>query len=109
DIPFNYANVIVLPLLLGIGVDSGIHLVMRQEHLQHADDHVFDTSTPRAVIFSSLTTIASFGSLMLSPHRGTASMGELLSIAIAATLACTFFLLPAAFRLGSKRREKQPT
>lgn len=102
DIPFNYANVIVLPLLLGIGVDSGIHLVLRQQQMK-LGDNVYGTSTPRAVFFSAATTVASFGSLMLSPHRGTASMGELLSIAIAYTLVCTLIVLPAAFRFGERR------
>jgi len=96
NIPFNYANVIVLPLLIGIGVDSGIHLVMRHDQVA-AGEGVYGTSTPRAVLFSALTTLASFGSLMLSPHRGTASMGELLTIAIAFTLICTLIVLPAAF------------
>ena len=102
NIPFNYANVIVLPLLIGIGVDSGIHLVMRQNQIRAGED-VHGTSTPRAILFSALTTVASFGSLMLSPHRGTASMGELLSIAIAFTLICTLIVLPAAFRFGDRR------
>ncbi len=104
DVPFNYANVIVLPLLIGIGVDSGIHLVMRQQQVK-AGEGLYGTSTPRAVLFSALTTVASFGSLMLSQHRGTASMGELLSIAIAFTLVCTLIVLPAAFRLGQRRAE----
>ena len=102
DIPFNYANVIVLPLLIGIGVDSGIHLVLRHDQVA-AGEGVYGTSTPRAVLFSALTTVASFGSLMLSPHRGTASMGELLSIAIAFTLICTLVVLPAAFNYAEKR------
>ena len=102
NIPFNYANVIVLPLLLGVGVDSGIHLVLRQQQVK-SGEHVYGTSTPRAVLFSALTTVASFGSLMLSPHRGTASMGELLSIAIAYTLVCTLIVLPPLFRLGERR------
>ena len=104
-IPFNYANVIVLPLLIGIGVDSGIHLVMRHNQVA-AGEGVHGTSTPRAILFSALTTVASFGSLMLSPHRGTASMGELLSIAIAFTLICTLIVLPAAFQLEERRRLK---
>ncbi len=102
DIPFNYANVIVLPLLIGIGVDSGIHLVLRHDQVA-AGEGVYGTSTPRAVLFSALTTVASFGSLMLSPHRGTASMGELLSIAIAFTLICTLVVLPAAFDYAERR------
>jgi hopanoid biosynthesis associated RND transporter like protein HpnN len=103
DIPFNYANVIVLPLLMGIGIDSGIHLVMRKRQLDVGED-IYGASTPRAVLFSALTTVASFGSLMLSPHRGTASMGELLSIAIGFTLLCTLIVLPAAFRLFEGRK-----
>lgn len=103
DIPFNYANVIVLPLLMGIGIDSGIHLVMRQRQLD-VGENIYGASTPRAVLFSALTTVASFGSLMLSPHRGTASMGELLSIAIGFTLLCTLIVLPAAFRLFDRRK-----
>lgn len=105
DIPFNYANVIVLPLLIGIGVDSGIHLVMRQRQIE-AGEGIFGTSTPRAVLFAALTTVASFGSLMLSPHRGTASMGELLSIAILFTLICTLVVLPAAFHYEERRNSK---
>ena len=104
-IPFNYANVIVLPLLIGIGVDSSIHLVMRHDQVA-AGEGIFGTSTPRAILFSALTTVASFGSLMLSPHRGTASMGELLSIAIAFTLICTLIVLPAAFRYQESRIKK---
>lgn len=103
DIPFNYANVIVLPLLLGLGVDSGIHLVLRNQQIKEGGD-VYDTATPRAVVFSALTTIASFGSLMLSPHRGTASMGELLSIAIFFSLVCALIVLPAAFAFGERRK-----
>ncbi len=103
DIPFNYANVIVLPLLLGIGIDSGIHLVLRERHIR--DGTVDDSpATPRAILFAALTTIASFASLMLSSHRGTASMGELLTIAIGLTLVCTLIVLPVAFRLFHKGR-----
>lgn len=99
DIPFNFANVIVLPLLIGLGVDSGIHLVMRarEETEGRAGEpagHVLASSTPRAVFLSALTTVSSFGTLALSAHRGTASMGELLMIAIALTLVCTLVVLP---------------
>lgn len=110
DVPFNYANVIVLPLLMGIGIDSGIHLVLRQQKVERrsargqAVASVYGTATPRAVLFSAMTTVGSFGSLMLSEHRGTASMGQLLSIAIAYTLVCTLIVLPAVFRVRDQRR-----
>ncbi len=100
NIPFNYANVIVLPLLLGIGVDSGIHLVMHQRQQEAgAGKSGNENATRRAVFYAALTTIASFGSLMISSHRGTASMGELLSIAIGFTLLCTLIVLPVAIRM----------
>lgn len=100
DRPFNFANVIVLPLLIGLGVDSGIHLAMRARRTDAAS--VFQTSTPRAVVFSALTTIGSFGSLALSDHRGTASMGELLVIAIAFTLLATLVVLPGLMKLQGR-------
>jgi hopanoid biosynthesis associated RND transporter like protein HpnN len=101
-IAFNFANVIVLPLLLGIGVDSGIHLVHR-----HRDAHgremesaapeveLLGTSTAQAVLFSALTTMGSFGSLALSTHPGIASLGRLLLIGVTYTLLCNLIVLPA--------------
>ncbi|HSJ98751.1 MAG TPA: MMPL family transporter, partial [Myxococcota bacterium] len=94
-LPFNYADVIVLPLLLGIGVDSGIHLVHRFRHEPHASGGVLQTSTARAVLFSALTTLASFGSLGLSSHLGIASLGRLLALGIAMMLVANLVLLPA--------------
>ena len=93
-ISFNFANVIVLPLLAGLGVASGIHLVARAREPEQTTA-LMQTSTPRAVILSALTTIGSFGSLAVSSHRGTSSMGELLTIAIAFTLISTLIVLPA--------------
>ncbi|MFQ5955020.1 MAG: MMPL family transporter, partial [Kiloniellales bacterium] len=103
--PFNFANVIVLPLLLGLGVASGIHLVMRTR-AEAAGTSLMQTSTPRAVLFSALTTIGSFGTLALSGHRGTASMGRLLTITIALTLVCTLIVLPAMLGLMRRRRRR---
>ena len=60
------------------------------------------TSTPRAVLFSALTTIASFGSLAVSPHPGLASMGLLLTIAILWSLVCTLVVLPDVLALVGK-------
>ena len=108
-LPFNFANIIVLPLLFGLGVASGIHLVMREGAEQAGQgggpNAVLATSTPKAVVFSALTTIGSFGSIALSSHPGTASMGILLTIAISLTLISTLTVLPALLALngGSKR------
>jgi len=101
-IPFNFANVIALPLLLGMGVDSGIHMVNRMRVAPPADGQMLQTSTARAVLYSSLTTICSFGNLAVSPHRGMASMGVLLTIGIGFTLLCTLVLLPALMVSGNQ-------
>ena len=93
DVPFNFANVIVLPLLFGLGVSSGINMVVRSR--QQGERSLLVTSTPRAVLFSALTTIGSFGSLAVSKHPGMASMGLLLTVALIFSTACTLILLPA--------------
>ncbi len=101
DIPFNFANVIALPLLLGIGVDSGIHMLSRARMGEPAEK-LMSSVTARAVLVSALTTTLSFGNLAFSAHPGTASMGLLLAIGIAATLICTLVVLPALmWRFGS--------
>lgn len=93
NVPFNFANVIVLPLLVGLGVSSGINMVVRGR--QQGTRSLLVTSTPKAVLFSALTTIGSFGSLALSTHRGMASMGLLLMVALTYTTVCTLIVLPA--------------
>ena len=90
---FNHANVIVLPLLFGLGVANGIHLLAR-ERREGAASPAIRSSTPRAVLFSALTTAASFASLGISHHPGTASMGVLLTVALVSLLACSLTVLP---------------
>ncbi len=99
--PFNFANIIALPLLLGIGVDGSLHMLHRARALNGATHTLLNTSTARAILFSTLTTAASFGNLALSPHTGTASMGVLLTIGIVTTLACTLIVLPAIISASS--------
>ncbi len=95
---FNFANVIALPLLLGMGVDNGIHLLHRHRHTPPADGRLLRTSTSRAIVLSALTTLVSFGTLATSAHPGTASMGLLLSIGLGMILVTTLLILPALLR-----------
>ena len=95
--PFNFANVIVLPLLFGLGVAGGIHMVMR--HRGEVVAGIMHTSTSRAVVFSALTTIGSFGTLATSGHPGTASMGALLTVAIGLSMLTSLIVLPALLTL----------
>lgn len=93
-IQFNFANIIAIPLLLGLGVDNGVHIVHRAK-TKKLDKGLLQTSTARAVLFSSLTTLLSFGNLAFSPHRGTASMGWLLTIGVILVIITTLVVLPA--------------
>lgn len=94
NIPFNFANVIALPLLLGIGIDSSIHMVYRSLNAAEKQNSLLQTSTGSAIFYSALTTMAGFGSLVLSSHQGTASMGMVLAIGILHILICVFIILP---------------
>jgi len=94
DMPFNFANVVVLPLVVGIGVDSAIHMVMRARELA-SETRLLESSTPRAVLLSALTTAGSFGTLALSAHRGISSMGVLLTLALALIVLGIRVVLPA--------------
>src|SRR5207253_4057221 len=92
DLPLNYANIITLPLLLGIGAAFDIYFVMRWRAGMSGP---LQSSTARAVLFSALTTTTAFGSLAVSKHPGTAGMGLLLTIGLLYTVVCTLFVLPA--------------
>jgi len=93
-LPFNFANVITLPLLLGVGVDNGIHMAHRHEE-DGGHDGLMGSSTARAILFSTLTTVVSFGSLAFSQHPGTASMGVLLSLGMLVSLFAALIVVPA--------------
>jgi hypothetical protein len=102
--PFNFANVIVLPMLIGMSVDSGVHLVHR--HRTNEEEDVLATSTARAVFYAALTTMLSFGSLGVAPHRGIASIGQLLTIGVGLVLVCYVVVLPAVLEWDDRRRRR---
>jgi len=105
--PFNFANVIVLPMLIGMSVDSGVHLVHRHRTNVHED--VLETSTARAVFYAALTTMLSFGSLAIAPHRGIASIGRLLTIGVGLVLVCYVVVLPAVLEWDDRQRRPAPS
>jgi predicted RND superfamily exporter protein len=102
----NFANVIVLPLLLGLGISGALHVVMRWREAGRTGD-VTANSTPRAVLFSALTTVCSFGALALGDHRGLASMGLLLTVAITWSLVASVVILPSVLELLDARDARQ--
>jgi len=101
DMSFNFANVLVLPLLFGIGVDSGIHLVHRARHDADqetegvAGGSLVESSTAGAVFYSAMTTTLSFGTLALSGHEGMRTLGVMLTIGMFWTVIANLVVLPA--------------
>ncbi|GAC1632789.1 MAG: MMPL family transporter [Nevskia sp.] len=103
DVPFNFANVIALPLILGVGVDYGVYLVQRGRDA--ADGTLLRTGTARAVLYGALITMANFGNLMFAKHPGMVSMGRLLTLGLAMTLLCALVLLPSLLSLRYRQRQ----
>ncbi len=97
NIPFNFANVIVIPLLLGTGVEA-VYFIHRFRTDPPPSGNMLETSTARALFFSALTTILSFSTLSFSVHRGMASMGKLLTLCIGFYMVTTFIFLPALLK-----------
>jgi hopanoid biosynthesis associated RND transporter like protein HpnN len=93
----NMANILVVPLIIGLGVDTGIHVVHR--FVTGAAEDLHESSTARAVVISALTTIGTFFSLSFSPHLGAASIGLLLTVAISLLVVVTFVLLPVLLKV----------
>ena len=100
NFPLNYANIIALPLLLGVGVAFKIYYVMAWRSGQ---SDFLQSPLTRAVLFSALMTATAFGSLSFSSHPGTASMGKLLALSLACTLASAALFQPAL--MGKPRDE----
>jgi hopanoid biosynthesis associated RND transporter like protein HpnN len=98
-VPLNFANIIALPLLLGVGVSFNIYFVM---NWRAGRDDVLSSATARAILFSALTTGTAFGSLALSAHPGTASMGKLLLISLGCTLVASLAFIPALLAVAPK-------
>lgn len=103
DLPLNFANIIALPLLLGVGVAFKIYYVLAW---RNGVTHLLASSLTRAVMFSALTTAAAFGSLWFSNHPGTSSMGELLSLSLLTTLAAAVLFQPILMGPPRKKDHK---
>jgi hopanoid biosynthesis associated RND transporter like protein HpnN len=92
ELPLNFADIIALPLLLGVGVAFKIYYIMAWRQGKTA---LLQSSLTRAVIFSALTTATAFGSLWLSKHPGTSSMGKLMALSLVCTMAAAVLFQPA--------------
>ncbi|EEF60531.1 MMPL family transporter [Pedosphaera parvula] len=110
NIPFNPANIMTLPLVIGIGVTNGIHILNR--FAEDRDPGILAKSTGKAVFISGLNTIAGFGSLILAQHQGIRSLGYVMSTGVAMCMIASLTFLPAVLSLLSLRSggaKKQPS
>jgi uncharacterized protein len=106
-VPLNPANIMTLPLVIGIGVTNGIHILNRFAEEQTAS--ILARSTGKAVLVSGLTTIAGFGSLILGKHRGIQSLGYVMSTGLATCMIAGLTFLPALLNVLTRRAKKRPS
>jgi hopanoid biosynthesis associated RND transporter like protein HpnN len=99
DVRFNLANLVILPLILGIGVVNGIHIIHRYREEPDKSASVLARSTGQAVVLSSLTTMIGFGAMMVADHRGIYSLGWVLTLGVFSCLAASVTALPALLKL----------
>jgi predicted RND superfamily exporter protein len=102
----HFMNVSVLPMVLGIGVDDGIHLVARYSRRPSADVPSLYAETGSAVVLTTVTTLAAFGTLAFSENRGLASVGFLAVFGISSALLASLLVLPALLELDRRRRAR---
>ena len=107
SIKFNYANFIVLPLIVGIGIDDGIHIVHRWRQESKENLTKVLNQIGRAIVLTSLTTIIGFGSLVSSHYPGLRSIGLVSTLGILTCLLASLFLLPAVLAWVEAKRTGQ--
>ncbi len=105
DMPINPANIIVLPLLFGIGVDCGVHIMHRYRVAPDEHPPGLAAGTGKAIWLTSLTSSIGFSSLMIASHRGIASLGFTLALGLGLTVLICMTVMPSILELRSRRRE----
>jgi hypothetical protein len=108
NLPFNQANVLFLPLILGEGIEFGIIILARWKLELTARAITLPASTAKGVALAALTTTVGFGSLMVSGHRGTFSLGLLATVGSLSVLLTSLSVLPAFLRLLERDLSRQP-
>jgi hopanoid biosynthesis associated RND transporter like protein HpnN len=109
DLPFNQANVLFVPLVLGEGIEFGIIILARWRLEESARAITLPASTAKGVALAALTTTVGFGSLMVSGHRGTFSLGLLATVGSLSVLLASLSILPAFLRLVEGGYSCQPS
>ncbi|MFC2113053.1 RND family transporter [Bacteroidota bacterium] len=97
-------NVMGIPMIIGIGIDFGVHFMHRYRHEGPGNIRTVMASTGKAIMITSMTTMIGFGSLLLAKYRGMGSMGLLLVLGVGACFVTTIWLLPALLGWIEKRK-----
>jgi len=105
DIPLNPANMIVLPLVIGISIDHGVHIIHDFRNRRYKR-YTISSSTATAILITTLTTFVGFGSMMIASHRGLQSLGRVFVIGTACCLITSLIVLPAILALWTRREKK---
>jgi hopanoid biosynthesis associated RND transporter like protein HpnN len=108
DIPLNPANLIVLPLVVGLGVDGGVHVIHDFRSRAKFGPYKPSASVVNAMIVNATTTMVGFGSMMIAAHRGLYSLGLVLTIGVGTCLIVSILLVPAVLTIISRNREPLP-
>ena len=98
----NYMNFMALPLILGIGIDDGVHILHRYHLEGKGSVPLILKYTGRAILLTSLTTMIGFGSMAFATMRGTASMGLVLVLGVGSCFLSSAFVLPALIAIYEK-------
>jgi predicted RND superfamily exporter protein len=104
-LPLNPANMIAFPLILGVGADNGVHVLHDYLHHRGQRPYRLKRATGRGIMVAAMTTILGFGTLMISRHRGLASLGFILSLGVGCCMVTALVFLPSALRLLSQRHQ----
>jgi hopanoid biosynthesis associated RND transporter like protein HpnN len=103
DEPVNFANIMVLPLIFGIGADAGVHMVHRWRQEPYGRPAGLSGGTGRGISLTMLTTMIGFGSMFIAEHRGIRSLGFVMVIGLGMTLGACYLVLPAVLRLRAAK------
>jgi predicted RND superfamily exporter protein len=106
-LPLNPANMIAFPLILGVGVDNGVHVL--HDHLVRRREGKWGVSRAigRGVLVKALTTMIGFAALMVSTERGLVGLGLILTVGVGCSMLCSLLLLPAALGLLERRARRK--
>jgi hopanoid biosynthesis associated RND transporter like protein HpnN len=105
-LPLSFVSIMGIPMIIGIGIDDGVHLIHRYRVEGWGETVTVLRSTGRAILLTSLTTMAGFGSLILAKYRGLGSLGALLVLGVAACFLSSILFIPALINLLKRNREE---